>query len=166
MPVFTFQQDIRQLEKRRGGYYYFKVDAEVVEQFEKKRQTRLVCTVDGKLSYSCGLNHFGDGNYFLILATRHLKTLQKELGDTVSFEIREDPNPLGVAVPEVLQVLLGQDDLAQKRWDALTDGKKRSLIYSIQRVKDIDKQVKMSLDFLETEALRAAKKKKRGETAR
>lgn len=34
---------------------------------------------------------------------------------------------------------------------------KRSLIYSIQRVKNIDKQVQMSLDFLEKESQKMKK---------
>ncbi|MEM8528354.1 MAG: YdeI/OmpD-associated family protein [Bacteroidota bacterium] len=148
MPHFQFTQNIGQLEKRKGGYFYLKIDAEVVEQFEKKRATRLKCDIDGKVSYSCGLNHLGDGNFFIIVATRHLKKLGKELGDEVQFEIYEDPNPLGVEIPEVLQVLLQQDEDAKVMFEQLTDGKKRSLIYAIKPVKNIDKQVEKIMTFL------------------
>ena len=154
MPHFTFEQRIQQLEKRKGGYYYLQIDADVVNQFDKKRATRLKCTLDQKLSFSCGLNHLGDGNFFIIIAGRYLKSLGKEVGDPISFEIIEDPNPLGVEIPEVLEVLLDQDDEARKLFDDLTDGKKRSLIYSIMKVKDIDKQVQMSLDFLNGQGVR------------
>lgn len=149
MPSFTFSQPVRQLEKRKGGYYFFKIDKEIVNQFERKRATRLVCTMDESVSYSCGLNHFGDGNFFIILSTANLKKLGKQLGDEVSFEIVEDPNPLGVKVPEVLEVLLAQDPQANEIYQKLTDGKKRSLIYSVKAIKDIDKQVKRILAFLE-----------------
>lgn len=149
MPHYTFEQSIRKLEDRKGGYYYLQVDADIVEQFEKKRKTRLICVVDGHLSYPCGLNHLGDGNFFIILANARLKQLDKGLGDQVSFEIYEDPNPLGVEVPEVLQVLLAQDEEAQATYDALTDGKKRNLIFTINRVKNIDLQVKKALAMLE-----------------
>ncbi|NAS13971.1 YdeI/OmpD-associated family protein [Poritiphilus flavus] len=151
MPNFTFNQPVRQLEKRKGGYYYFKIDKDIVKQFEKQRATRLLCTLDDSISYSCGLNHFGDGNFFIILSTANLKKLGKQLGDTVLFEIIEDPNPLplGVEVPEVLTVLLAQDPQAKAVYEKLTDGKKRSLIYSIKGIKDIDKQVKRILAFLE-----------------
>ncbi len=149
MPSFTFSQPVRQLEKRKGGYYFFKIDKEIVNQFEKKRATRLVCTMDESVYYSCGLNHFGDGSFFIILSTANLKKLGKQLGDEVSFEIVEDPNPLGVKVPEVLEVLLAQDPQANEIYQKLTDGKKRSLIYSVKAIKDIDKQVKRILAFLE-----------------
>lgn len=148
MPRFHFEQTIKQLDGRKGGYYYLKIDADIVNQFEKKRATRLKCEIDKVLSYSCGLNHLGDGNFFIILSNARLKKLKKGLGDPISFEIYEDPNPLGVEVPEVLQVLLAQDPDSKEVYDKLTDGKKRSLIYSIQRVKNIDLQVQKILEFL------------------
>ncbi len=148
MPRLSFEQSIEQLEKRQGGYYYLKIEAETVNLFEKKRATRLKCVIDEQVSFSCGLNHLGDGNFYIIVATKHLKTLQKQLGDQVRFEIFEDPNPLGVEIPEVLQVLLEQDTKAKATFDGLTDGKKRSLIYRINPIKDIDKKVQTILSIL------------------
>ena len=160
MPTFRLQQPLRQLEKRKGGYYYLQVAADLVNQFEKKRATRLVCSIDDTVSYSCGLNHLGDGNFFIIIATKHLKKLGKELGDEITAEISEDPNPLGVEIPEVLQVLLAQDEYARKIFDQITDGKKRSLIYATRSIKDIDLQVQKIMSILEDEARKLEKKKK------
>jgi len=148
MPKLSFEQQIGQLEKRKGGYFFLKIDAETVSQFEKARATRLVCTIDEEVSFSCGLNHLGDGNFFIIVATRVLKKLRKTLGDSVSFTIEEDPNPLGVEIPEALQVLLAQDEWARGIFEKITGGKKRSLIYSIQKIKDVDKQIEKSMTFL------------------
>ncbi len=159
MPHLKFKQTIEQLEKRQGGYYYLKVLADSVAQFEKGRATRLKCILDGELTYSCGLNHLGDGHFYIIMATRYLKQLKKNKGDQVIFEIFEDPNPLGVEIPEALQELLAQDEAAKTVFDKLTDGKKRSLIYSTQRIKNIDKQIQNSLDFLEEEDRKMRQKK-------
>lgn len=158
MSSFKFKQIIQQLEKRKGGYFYFKIEASLVEQMTRKRATRLICTVDQKLFYPCGLNHLGDGNFFIILATTKLKSLGKNLGDEVALEIIEDPNPLGVAIPESLEVLLEQDEDAKSIFEQLTDSKKRSLIYSINKVKNIDLQVEKSLAFLEEEAAKMREK--------
>lgn len=147
MPRFTFEQPLRQLEKNKGGYYYLQIEADIVDKYEKKRATRLKCIIDQKVTLSCGLNHLGDGNFFIIVATRHVKSLGKKRHDMVTFEIFEDPNPLGVEVPEVLQVLIDQDPELKKIYDDFTDGKKRTLIYSIKAVKDIDKQVQKTLAF-------------------
>ncbi|MEM8906591.1 MAG: YdeI/OmpD-associated family protein [Bacteroidota bacterium] len=148
---YESEQLIKQLEKRKGGYFYLRIDAEVVNQFEKKRATRLICTIDDKVSYRCGLNHLGDGHFFIILASKYLQQLHKKFGDKIHYLIEVDPNPLGVEVPEVLTVLLQQDEAAKVQFDQLTDGKKRSLIHTINRVKNIDKQVQMILDFLQAQ---------------
>ena len=148
MISYEGQQTIKQLEKRKGGYYYLKIEAAIVEQFPHKRKTRLICEIDQIVSYRCGLNHLGDGNFFIILASKYLKTLDKKLGDVIDYIIKVDPDQLGVDIPEVLQVLLDQDEAAKSKFSTLTDGKKRSLIYSILKIKDIDKQVKTILHVL------------------
>lgn len=125
-----------------------KIRAETVNRFGKKGATRLKCTLDRKLSYSCGLNHLGDGNFYIIVATRYVKLLGKRSGDVVMFEITEDQSPLGVEIPGVLEALLEQDEDAKRIFGAMTDGKKRSLIYLIKRIKDIDKQIQKALTFL------------------
>ncbi len=111
----------------------------------------MICTIDKEVSYRCGLNHLGDGNFYIIIAGKYLKKLNKEIGNEVSYKIEEDPDQLGVEIPEVLTVFLGQDLEAKAIFDRLTDGKKRSLIYSFAKIKDIDKQVKIIIDFLNKE---------------
>lgn len=157
MKSFSDKQEIKQLEKRKGGYYYLQIEAEVVQELSRQRATRLICILDHQLSFRCGLNHLGDGNFFIIIAGKHLDTLDKELGDTVDFEIQEDPNPLGVDIPEDLEALLAQDEEAKKTFDKMTDGKKRGLIHSINRIKDIDKRIQKSLRLLEAEAIKMRK---------
>ncbi|MEM8567479.1 MAG: DUF1905 domain-containing protein [Bacteroidota bacterium] len=145
------EQRLLKLAPRKGGYYYLRIDKEKVDKMPKKKATRLVITIDQCISYSCGLNHLGDGNFFIIVAGKYVKKLQKNEGDPVSFEMIEDPNPLGVPMPEVLEVLLAQDEELNRKFEKLTDGKKRSLIYFTTSVKDIDKQVQKALAFLNGE---------------
>ncbi|MEM9324997.1 MAG: YdeI/OmpD-associated family protein [Bacteroidota bacterium] len=160
----SFSQTLQQLEKRKGGYFYLTLMAEVVDGLSRGKATRLICEVDEKVSFPCGLNHLGDGNFFIIVAGKYLKVLNKTEGDQVSFVIFEDPNPLGVDVPEVLQVLLDQDPQAQSTYEQLTDGKKRSLIYQIKPVKDVDLAIQKVLSFLEEERLKAMRKANKGGT--
>ena len=161
MPTFEFTHRIGLLDKNRGGYCYLQVDAEVINKYENKRHVRLVIEIDEKISWSCGLNHLGDGNFFIIVAKKHLKPLGKKAGDEVYFKIYEDPNPLGVEVPEVLQVLLDQDPEALAIYEGVSDGLKRSLIHYIKPVKDVDLQVKRILETLEKFRQMLAKKAKK-----
>ncbi|MEN1784761.1 MAG: DUF1905 domain-containing protein [Bacteroidota bacterium] len=149
MKSYQGEQTIKQLEKRKGGYFYLKLDADIINQFSRKKATRVICTIDDKVSYRCGLNHLGDGNFFIIVAGRYLKELTKELGDAVAYKIIEDPDQLGVDMPEVLTVFLEQEPESKTIFDQLTDGKKRSLIYQIVKIKDIDAQIRMIRNFLD-----------------
>ena len=160
MKTFKFKQTVQKLSPNKGAYYYLKVPAEIVDQFEKKRATRLLCNIEDKVSYSCGLNHF-DGNFYIILAGRYVKQLKKQVGDDIEFEICEHPNPLGVEVPEVLEVFLSQDSGAKAIYDTFTDGKKRTLIFSISRVKNIDLQIQKITDFLLQEKIKMLQKRNR-----
>jgi len=151
MKTYQGIETLRQLKKRKGGYYYLKLDSEIINSFSKKRATRMICTLDDQVSYRCGLNHLGDGNFYVIVAGKYLEELNKELGEEVNYRIDEDPDQLGVDIPEVLTVFLEQDSDSKAISNKLTDGKKRSLIYSFVKLKDIDKQVRNIIDFLAKE---------------
>lgn len=141
-------QQIRQLEKRKGGYFYLEIPADVVNALENKKNTRVICHLNAEISYRCGFNHLGDGNYYLIVAGKILKQLAIAPNESVNYAIYLDPDQLGVEVPEVLAVFLEQDEEANNTYESLTNGKKRSLIYSIAKIKDIDKQVNTIISFL------------------
>jgi hypothetical protein len=158
MKLYKEEQVIAQLEQRKGGYCYLSIKAEVVEKFKHKRNTRLICTLDKVLTFQCGLNHLGDGNFFIILSAKNLKALNKRPGDTVRFELAEDPNPLGVAMPEVLTAMLAQDDTLNDLFQRLTDGKKRGIIHQLNRIKDIDKQIQQIGTLIRNGGVPRAKK--------
>ncbi len=137
--------------QKRGSYYHLEVKADVVNQWEKKRATRLICTIDDHVTLRCGLNHLGNGDFYIMLAKKYIKQIGKEAGEMIAYKLEIDPNPLGVDIPEVLEVFLAQDPDAQAIFDKLTDGRKRTLIFSILRIKNIDKQVESILKFLQAE---------------
>ncbi len=159
MKSYKTEQIIGQLEKRKGGYFFLKIEAEVINQFPNKRHTRFLCTLDGSLTYQCGLNHLGDGNFFIILSTKNLSAIGKNLGDTVEFELKEDPNPLGVDVPEILEIVLEQDTELKSVWEKLTLGKKRSVIFNVIKIKDLDTQVQKVELLLHESTLTRTKKR-------
>lgn len=64
---YQAEQSIGQLEKRKGGYFCLTIPNEVVGQFKNKRHARFLCRIDKKVTFQCGLNQLGDGNFFIIL---------------------------------------------------------------------------------------------------
>lgn len=148
MNHYSGEQVIGQLEKRKGGYFFLKIDAALVNQFQNKRHTRFLCTLESSLTFQCGLNHLGDGNFFIILSTKNLAAVRKNLGDNLAFELAEDPNPLGVDMPEVLEVILAQEEGLKAIFDSLTLGKKRNVIHSVNKIKDLDKQIQRTIQLI------------------
>lgn len=142
------EQVIGQLEKRKGGYFYLTIASDIVNQYNNKRHTRFLCTLENSLTFQCGLNHLGDGNFFIIVSSSNLNIVQKKLGDKIHFELNEDPNPLGVDMPEILDVLIEQDKELKAIFDNLTLGKKRNIIHQIIKIKDIDKQIQKSIKLI------------------
>ena len=90
----------------------------------------------------------GDGNFFIILSSGNLKIVQKRLGDKIHFKLNEDPNPLGVDMPEILDAIIDQDEQLKDIFDSLTLGKKRNIIHQIIKIKDIDKQIQKSIKLI------------------
>lgn len=154
------KQIVAQLDKRKGGYCYLRLSAEEVDRLPNKRHTRLLCTINKQFTFPCGLNHLGDGNFFIIVSSKTLKSLGKQPGDTVSYQLEEDPNPLGVAMPEILEVLLAQDPKLNTAFEQLSMGKKRSVIYGTTRLKDPDKQVQMAIKLIRGEVVPGGRKKR------
>jgi len=149
MKSYTSQQIIGQLEKRKGGYFFLRIEAEVVNQFPNKRHTRFLCKLEDRLTFQCGLNHLGDGHFFIILSSQNLASIQKKIGDTVHFELIEDPNPLGMAMPEVLENVIEQDDHLKTIFTRLSPGKKRNIIYQVAKLKNLDKQIQKSIQLIQ-----------------
>lgn len=148
MEKYKNEQIIGQLEKRKGGYFFLTISSELVDQFENKRNTRLICNLENKLAFQCGLNHLGDGNFFIILSTKNLEAVNKQLGDKIKFELTIDPNPLGVDMPEVLESLIEQDEELKAKFEKLTLGKQRSIIHQMNKIKNIDLQIKKTIDLI------------------
>ncbi|MEM9548930.1 MAG: DUF1905 domain-containing protein [Bacteroidota bacterium] len=148
MKEYKSSQLIKQLGKDRGSYFYISLKAELINQFENKRKTRFICTLEDRLSFQCGLNHLGDGNFFIILSGKRLKELGKAYGEIIHFRLQEDPNPLGVDMPEVLKILLEQDEELRSMFNGLSMGKKRHVIHSMNRIKNIDKKVDKAIQTI------------------
>jgi hypothetical protein len=94
------------------------------------------------------INHLGDGNFFIILSTKNLETVGKQLGDKIKFELTIDPNPLGVDILEVLESIIEQDKDLKEKFEKLTLGKQRNVIHQMNKIKNIDLQIKKTLELI------------------
>jgi len=127
------------------------ISNDVVANFPKKHRTRVVLRINGQGDIQCGLNTHSSGIRCMMVSKTHMKNLNLMAGEKVAIEIFEDPNPLGVEVPEVLEALIAQDAIIAEVWERLTDGRKRTICHSTKRIKNVDLQVEKALAFFEEE---------------
>ncbi|MBT8269948.1 MAG: YdeI/OmpD-associated family protein [Bacteroidia bacterium] len=77
------------------------------------------------------------------------KTLQKKLGvfinDYFELQLFEDRSKYGVEMPEELNAVFQSDQEAFDRFEMLTPGRQRSIIYSIKRYKNSQTRIDKSL---------------------
>ena len=127
------------------------VSTAIIADFPQKHHTRIVLKINGEGHIQCGLNTHIPGMRCMMISKKHMTSLGLMTGEKVFFEIFEDPNPLGVEVPEVLKALLMQDPVVERVWSKLSDGRKRTICHSTMRIKNIDLQVERALEFFELE---------------
>ena len=109
--LYRFDTVMEMLDPIKGGYRCVFYDAKVVDRFPKGRKTRVILRIDDVLELQCGLQSNGDGRYFSMIGRGRLEGHTYELGQPISVVVYEDPNQLGVELPEVLVELIAQDDL-------------------------------------------------------
>lgn len=153
------QQNLTKLPFNRGGFYHIPLSAEVIKALPDGPKTRIICELDDRLSIRCGLNPLGEGAYFILLAKRYIEQLEKVEGNLISYILKVDPHPLGVDIPEVMHELFDQDPEVKTVFKQLRNPRKRTLIHRINRVKNIDLQVRHILDFIEEEAHKIRQRK-------
>ncbi|HBK19981.1 MAG TPA: DUF1905 domain-containing protein [Cryomorphaceae bacterium] len=136
------------------------ISTTIIADFPQKHRTRIVLKINGEGHIQCGLNSHIPGMRCMMISKKNMSDLGLLTGEKVAFEIFEDPDPLGVAVPEVLKALLEQDEVVERIWNKLTDGRKRTICHSTMRIKNIDLQVERALEFFEVEREKMVQKGK------
>lgn len=147
-----FNTYLEMLDPMRGGYRCVMYDKELIDTFPKKSATRIILDIDnGNIQIQAGIQSFGGGKYFSMIGKTKLGGHTYEQGQAISVTVYLDPNPLGVEIPEVVEALLEQDELIKRTWGKLTDGRKRTICHTVNRTKNIEKQVDKCLEFFEEE---------------
>ncbi len=85
------------------------------------------------------------GNYLITFGKRHQKALEIFPNDYFFLQLIEDTSEYGVAMPHEMEAVLESDPDAMGAFETLSDGKKRSLIYHIRRIKTSQKRIERAL---------------------
>jgi hypothetical protein len=111
---------------------------------------RVEGTLDG-VRFSRVVVAGSDGRRLLRFGRDWLRTADIEIGDPVALQLRVDPDPDRVEVPEELAAALAEHPELEHRWESLTGGRRRTLVYPIERARRPDtraRRVRAVLDEL------------------
>ncbi len=125
------------------------IPIEIAELFrptdDAKSGRRVVCSINNCLPFQCGILPFGEGRWVIMVNRALQKKLKLEYGDSVKALVWRDDSEYGLPVPEEFEAVFASDDTARAHFDALTDGKKRTLLYIIAKPKNGDLRIRYAL---------------------
>ena len=148
MPVIRYTTHIGRLA-HLAGMHYLEVPGEIVQQLGGKFNVRLLCTVNGSITFQTGLVALGQGSAYISLNTKRLKQVGLRHGDPVQVLLEEDTSPYGMEVPEELAELLRQDKAGQERFNQLPPGKQRYIIHYVASVKSSQLRINRAILLIE-----------------
>lgn len=115
--------------------FYLEIPANVVKKIGGIGKMRLLCEVNKKITFQCGLMSLPEGKAYISINSKRMKELGVEQGDTVDIRLTEDKSEFGVDVPEELTELFKQDPEGKKRFDQLKPGMQRYILNYVAIVK-------------------------------
>ncbi len=144
----TFQADLFNFHESDLWSFHLKVPAEIAAPFITKDR-RVLLQIGDLPAFACALMHDGKGDYFININKERRKKLGLQLGDTVSATIEKDESKYGMPMPEVMEILLAEDEEANKYFHLLTPGKQRSLLHIIAKPKTEATRLKKAIVITE-----------------
>lgn len=129
--------------------HYLEIPARIVAKLGGKFSARLLCTVNGELSFQGGLVALGGGKGYVSLSRARMKKLGVEVGDTVSLALARDRSKFGMEYPEELRALLAQDAAAKRKFAKLPPSKQRYVVYYVGLVKSSHLRLERALFLID-----------------
>jgi len=149
----TFTSKIDLLPKLK--MYHITIPLEILQQTFTDADTgsiyhqRFEITINDQVSWKGGTLALGNDAAYITFSNPRMKKLHVREGDTVNVLLVRDFSKYGFDVPEEFEELLRQDDIARERFESLSMGKRRSIIYLILQVKSSQKRIEKSIFLLE-----------------
>ncbi|MCB9316157.1 MAG: DUF1905 domain-containing protein [Lewinellaceae bacterium] len=129
--------------------YHFKVPGVIAAVFKENNASRVVCTLNGQETFQCAIMPWSDGIFFINVNKKLRDKLGLSIGSPVQVDLRKDESQYGLPMPEELDELLKQDEPGDDLFQALTPGKKRTLLHFIGSVKNPDLRMHRALLVVE-----------------
>ncbi len=145
--MIRFSTTVQKFDSNLWGYH-FPVPIAIADKFVTGNDRRIVCKINNAIQIQGALMPYSEG-YFILINQGLIKRLRLSIGENVNLEIEKDKSEFGLPMPDSFRALLDQDSESTTLFNNLTPGKKRSLIYLVGKVKNIDSQLNKGLAIVE-----------------
>lgn len=133
-------------ESALGVMHLLPVPDEIASAWKQAKVRRLVGSINGHPVKRALQNH-ADGGSFIMVGKPLIEECGLSLKALAKVELRPDPRPDDLDLPEEWLAALAQDDEARARWETFTIGMQRSLAYYISSAKQEATRIKRSLEL-------------------
>lgn len=113
-----------------------------------KYNQRAIVSIQDKVEWQGGVVVLGEGFGYITLSQARMKILDVIEGDEIEITLTKDNSKYGHQFPKELEAVLNQDELAKKRFEGLTPGKQRTIIYYINQPKSEEKRIERSIQYM------------------
>jgi hypothetical protein len=113
-----------------------------------KFNQRVIVRVNDTIEWQGGIVALKDGDGYISFSGSRMKKLGLERFDEVNVELKLDDSEFGHEFPEELEELFIQDPAVKERFQMMTKGKQRTIIYYILQAKSSDKRLERTVLYM------------------
>ena len=147
-PYMKFKGTVRKFDRGLWTYHII-VPQAVFEAMSADGDKRVICTLDSHPPFHAGFMPDGKGNYFIKLNKEKMLDWHLSEGQELSVQLEKDKTRYGMALPDEFAAVMESDPEGLELFDALSAGKRRSLIYIVGSVKSPDRRIGKALVIFE-----------------
>lgn len=111
-------------------------------------KVRLLCKVNNNNPFPCAIMPTGDENGYIMLSKEKYKKLKLNNEEEFTIELTKDTSEFGMPLPEELEEIFKQDPEGRKRFEALSPGKQRNIIYYTSKIKSSQLRIERAWQFI------------------
>lgn len=147
---YTFNSYVRGLSPKDTLYYnHVPIPNDVIDEMKSVGIQRVMCSINDQEPWHAGLSPIGEGEYIIITGKEVLKSNKLSIGDAVAVRLWEDTSKYGMSISSEMEELLKQDEEGSAYFHKLTDGKIRSLLFMVNKIKSSNKRIEKAVIILE-----------------
>lgn len=144
---YRFETFLKRLQGK-GKYHYFDFPYDVEKEFGKRGSVRVFAIVNG-VEFDRALIPHGDGTHHVIMGGDLRRKAKIRSGDELLVEIRLNPEPRKLNIPEELEAVFELEPITKERFETkLSASTQRNICYWIDSAKRDETRTNRAIDMM------------------